>query len=121
RTVTWKAKVDKPRGYHVQVTPSKVRLAPGESATVTIRITNKRAPLDEWRFGSLTWKGSGYEVRSPIAVKGAALEAPDEVSGTGTEGSVAFDVGFGYTGDYTAAAHGLAPLVGLPDSVDQDP
>lgn len=121
RTVTWKAKVDQPRGYQVQVTPSKVRLAPGESATVTIQITNKSAPLDEWRFGSLTWKGSGYDVRSPIAVKGAALGVPAEVTGSGTSGSVTFDVGFGYSGDYTAAAHGPAPLVGVPDAVDQDP
>src|SRR5690606_27519220 len=98
-----------------------VRLAPGESATVTIQITNRSAPLEEWRFGSLTWKGSGYEVRSPIAVKGTALGAPAEVTGSGTDGSVTFDVGFGYTGDYTAAAHGLAPLAGLPGSVDQDP
>src|SRR5690606_8850942 len=121
RTVTWKAKVDQPRGYQVQVTPSKVRLAPGESATVTIQITNKSAPLDEWRFGSLTWKGSGYDVRSPIAVKGAALGVPAEVTGSGTSGRVTFDVGCGYSGDYTAAAHGPGPLVGGPDAVDQEP
>src|SRR5690606_26889657 len=121
RTVTWKAKVDQPRGYQVQVTPSKVRLAPGESATVTIQITNKSAPLDEWRFGSLTWKGSVEDVLRSIAMKGAPLGVPAEVTGAGTSGSVTFDVGFGYRGVYTAVAHGPAPLVGVPDAVDQDP
>ena len=59
------------------------------------------------RFGDLTWSGDGYAVRSPIAVQGVPLDAPAEVTGTGTSGSTTFDVKFGYTGAYTAAPHGL--------------
>jgi hypothetical protein len=121
RTTKWTATVFNPVGFTVEVTPRSVTLAPGESATVTLRITNVFAPVEQWRFGSLTWKGGGYAVRSPIAVKGVALDAPAAVTGTGTDGNLSFDVSFGYTGDYTAAAHGLVPQVGIPGSVDQDP
>lgn len=113
--------VEAPEGYEVTVSPQVLWLAPGESAEVTIDITNVSAPVGEWRFGSLTWQGGGYHVRSPIAVRGVALAAPVEVSGTGTAGSLDFSVSFGYTGDYTAAAHGLSPMVGVAGSVDQDP
>jgi subtilisin family serine protease len=115
------ATVDEPDGYAVDVSPKIVWLAPGDSVTVTIDITNVDAPVGEWRFGSLTWRGGGYHVRSPIAARGVALAAPEEITGTGTAGDASFDVAFGYTGDYTAAAHGLSPMVGVAGSVAQDP
>jgi subtilisin family serine protease len=121
RKITWVAAVDQPRGFTVRVSPRVVRLDPGESATVTLEITNVYAPVDEWRFGSLTWRGAGYKVRSPIAVKGVALAAPAEVTGSGAEGGLSFDLQFGYSGDYTAAAHGLVSQVGVSGTVDQDP
>jgi subtilisin family serine protease len=121
RTRVFAATVDEPDGYSVDVTPKMVALAPGQSATVTIDITNLSAPTGDWRFGSLTWKGGGYQVRSPIAVRGVELQAPAEVSGSGADGEVSIGVSFGYTGDYTAAAHGLVSMVGVAGSVDQDP
>jgi subtilisin family serine protease len=117
----WAATVQAPAGYQVEVTPKVVLLAPGQSATVTIEITNVTAPLGEWRFGSLTWRGGGHHVRSPIAAKGVALQAPAAVSGTGTDGDLSFDVAFGYTGEYTAAPHGPVSTAGIAGSVDQDP
>jgi len=119
--ITWRASVDQPRGFRVRVSPSEVRLRPGESATVTLRITNQRAPVGEWRFGELTWSGSGYKVDSPIAVKGVALQAPAEVIGSGTAGNASFNVQFGYDGAYTPVAHGLIPHTGIAGSVGQDP
>ena len=121
RSVNFEAKVEAPKGYEVTVNPKKLRLSPGESATFEVTITNKKAPVGEWRFGSLTWKGSGYEVYSPIAVNGALFDAPDEVAGTGATGTASFDVQFGYTGSYTAGAHGLVPSTVLSGSIGQDP
>jgi subtilisin family serine protease len=121
RTRVFAADVEAPDGYSVDVTPTVVVLAPGQSATVTITITNVSAPVGAWRFGSLTWSGGGYQVRSPIAARGVELQAPAEVSGSGVDGEVSVGVSFGYTGDYTAAAHGLASMVGVAGSVDQDP
>jgi subtilisin family serine protease len=126
RSALWVASVDDPDGFDVDVSPSLFVLKPGESRTVTITITNEDAPVDEWRFGELTWIGVGlflppYQVVSPIAAKGVALGTAAEVSGSGTTGSLGFGVQFGYSGDYTAAAHGLVPRTDTADSVAQDP
>ena len=121
RRINWRAFLDGPAGYDVTVSPRMLRLGAGESATVEIRIVNRSAPAGEWRFGSMHWKGAGYKVESPIAVRASELSAPEVVSGTGTAGELSFDLRFGYSGDYQAAAHGLASQVGVAGSVDQDP
>ena len=115
--------VEAPPGYTVEVSPASFTLKKGESATYEVTIRNESAPLGEWRFGSLTWtdRTGNYDVRSPIAVRGAPFDAPREVTVTGTEGSGSFEVSFGYTGPYNAEAHGLAPDVGEPGQVNQDP
>ena len=115
--------IDPPPGYEVTVSPSTLRLKKGDTAAYAVTITNVGAPVGEWRFGSLTWsdKTGHYDVYSPIAVRASLLNAPTEVSGTGTEGCLSFDVSFGYTGDYTAAPHGLEPATVTSDNVVQDP
>jgi subtilisin family serine protease len=114
--------VDAPEGYEVTVDPPTLRLKSGQSDTYYVTITNVDAPIGEWRFGSLTWhdKTGLYDVRSPIAVKGALFSAPAEISGSGGDGSASFDVSFGYTGFYEAAAHGLEPATVTSDNVLQD-
>ena len=121
RTRTFRARVDAPDGFKVKVTPRRVRLAPGESATVEVTITNGSAPIGEWKFGSLTWRSGGYRVTSPIAARAALFDAPDAVEGAGTDGSVQFPVQFGFAGPYTAAAHGPAAQENAPGTVGQDP
>jgi len=117
--------VDAPDGYEVTVEPSVLMLKSGQSATYEVTITNIDAPIGEWRFGSLTWsddgKNSHYEVYSPITVRASLFAAPDEISGSGESGSASFDVTFGYTGSYSAAAHGLEPAIVTSDTVVQDP
>ncbi len=117
-----KAKVKAPAGYSVSVSPKKLKIPAGDQATFTVTITNDGSgPVGAWRFGSLTWKGDDYEVRSPIAVKAVLFNAPNEVSGTGEVGSTSFAVGFGYTGDYAATGHGLVAATVTSDTVFQDP
>ncbi|HSQ68504.1 MAG TPA: S8 family serine peptidase, partial [Steroidobacteraceae bacterium] len=115
--------VDAPAGFAVTVSPSTLRLKPGQSATYEVTITNLSAPVGQWFFGSLTWadKTGHYQVRSPIAVKAAMFGAPALVTGSGESGSASFDVAFGYTGIYSAAAHGLEPAIVVSDNVVQDP
>jgi subtilisin family serine protease len=114
--------VEAPPGYTVSVSPSTLRLRSGQSATYEVTITNIDAPIGAWRFGSLTWTDkTKYEVYSPISVKAALFSAPAEVTGSGESGSASFNVGFGYTGSYTAAAHGLMPATVTSDNVLQDP
>jgi len=117
------ASVDAPPGFDVVVSPSSFSLKPGESATYEVTVTNVSAPAGEWRFGSLTWqdKTGHYDVYSPIAVKGSLFSAPAAVSGSGESGATSFDVSFGYTGSYAAAAHGLEAATVTSDTVVQDP
>jgi subtilisin family serine protease len=115
--------VEAPAGYSVTVTPSSFSIPPGQTQTFQVKIDNVSAPIGEWRFGALTWRDSkgAYNVRSPIAVRGALFAAPEEIEGTGETGSASFDVKFGYTGDYEALAHGLEQATLTVDNVLQDP
>ena len=115
--------VDAPPGIDVSVNPSSIKLKRGQSATYEVTLTaTDDAVVEEWAFGSLTWSHGGeYSVKSPIAVKPSALVFPDEVFGTGTSGSLNFDIQFGYSGDYTAGTHGLAEAFTTDDTVEDDP
>ena len=121
RTVRFRPKVQAPDGFDVSVSPRRLRLAPGETASYEVTIASTGAPVGEWRFGSLTWKGGGYKAYSPIAVKAETFAAPDAIEETGAAGTGSFDVGFGYSGDYTAAPHGLVEDTGPSDTISQDP
>jgi hypothetical protein len=126
RRGTYTAAVMRPSGYQVQVNPSSLTLGPGESGSFDVTITNTSAPSGEWRFGRLDWTDgvgptAGHLVRIPIAVKGQALAAPAEVDGTGAAGTASFDVAFGYSGAYTAGAHGLAEPFLTEFTVEDDP
>lgn len=121
---TYTVSVDAPAGYDVEVSPSTFSIKSGQSASYEVTITNNGdGPVGEWRFGSLTWEDQTglYSVYSPIAVKAAQIDAPDLVEGTGTDGSTSFDILFGYTGDYSAAAHGLIAQTDLTGTIGQDP
>ena len=124
RTRTWKLakSIVAPPGFEVDVTPIKVSLAPGESADFYVTITaTESAVIGEWAFGSLTIEAGAYSAYSPIAVKATTIGTPAQVDGSGTDGSTSFDVTFGYTGDYTAAGHGLEAEAITSDTVLQDP
>jgi subtilisin family serine protease len=70
---TYDVSVDAPPGYAITVTPSSFRLKKGMTATYEVTITDESAPIDEWRFGSLTWSDAAghYSVYSPIVIKAA--------------------------------------------------
>ena len=99
------------------------RSPPGRAATYAVTFTTTDgAALDAWAFGSLTWSDGTHDVRSPIAVRPVALAAPDEVSGTGTDGTTSYDVTFGYTGPFNAAvARARARPRSTTDTVVDDP
>ncbi|MGS0687067.1 S8 family serine peptidase [Nakamurella sp. GG22] len=122
KPVTWRAEIMAPPGYSVKVDPKRFTLRPGESERVQVTVTNTgSAKIGEWATGALTWKARTYEVRSPIAVRGVTMDVPTEVSGSGVQGSLNFDVKFGYTGPYAARAHGLVAPIDTTDQISQDP
>lgn len=121
RRLNLKAHVEVPEGYSVTVSPERVTLQPGQEATVAITVTNKTAPVGEWRFGAITWRGSAYDARIPLAVAGTSLKAAGEVGHTGTSGTGSVSVDFGYSGEFSADAYGLAKDVAVAGTVGQDP
>lgn len=122
RRISVQPSITAPPGYSVKISPSTLAIAAGDSTSFTVTITNTgAAPSGEWRFGSLTWKGGGYSLRSPIAVKGVDIQAPSAVTGRGTSGTTSINVQFGKSGTYTATPHGLVPATDNPDTIDQDP
>lgn len=121
QTITVDGRPAFPKGYTVTVSPKRLTIAPGASASFEVTVTNVSAPIGAWRFGALTWKGQGYSVRSPIAVKGVEIAAPADVSGTGTTGTATIDVTAGRAGTYTATPHGLVAATHTRDTVAQDP
>jgi subtilisin family serine protease len=114
--------VEPPPGILVDVSPDSLTLATGESADYTVTFTTTAAAtLDEWAFGSLTWSDGAHATRSPLAVRPVALAAPDEVSGTGTDGTTSYEVTFGYEGAFNTAVHGLVPATVETRTVADDP
>lgn len=115
--------VDAPAGYAVTVEPSSFNLRRGQTATYEVTFVNDGAPIDEWRFGSLTWneKSNLYSVNSPIAVRGSLFYAPTKLFGSEVSGTASFDVRFGYTGSYAADPHGMAAEILTSDNIGQDP
>ncbi|GAA2216626.1 hypothetical protein GCM10010429_44240 [Micromonospora olivasterospora] len=107
------AKVEVPAGYTVAVSPSRIKVKKGRSATFTVTITRTSAALGQWSFGSLTWvpqdRDEFTDVRSPIAVRATAISAPTSVTGTGSAGTAAVKLRPGFTGTLTADVSGAVP------------
>jgi subtilisin family serine protease len=108
---TYNVELEVPQGVSVQVSPSTLTLSPGQSAEYDVTMTFIDGQQDLYRFGSLTWVSADHRVRSVIAVRPLAVDAPREIISFGGSGSVTFPVQFGYTGAYTPGVHGLR----LPD------
>jgi subtilisin family serine protease len=114
-TATYESSVDI-AGFGVEVSPSTLTLAPGQSASFTVKFTNEDAPLNTYTGGYLYWSDGTHDVRIPIVIKPVALAAPTSVYGTG--GPISYDVVFGYDGPFTATARGLIPATTFAGSIN---
>ena len=120
-TATFTATVAAPPGVTVTVSPASLAIPSGQSRTFTVTFTRTTAPLGQFAFGTLVWAAPQQKVRSVLAVRPVQLASPAEVFGTGTTGSVAYDIVFGYTGAFSAAPHGLVAPTTTPGTVVDDP
>lgn len=94
---TFRAEVEGLDGIDVTVSPSRLSFSrPGQTRTFTVRFDRTDAAPEAWADGFLTWTSTERhhrtEARSPIAVLPALVTPPSEATGTGTDGSVSFDV-----------------------------
>ncbi len=104
------------------VSPSRLTLKRGQSATYKVTFTRTDAALGEYTFGTLTWNSNrGHEVTSQLVVQPVQLSSPAEVAGSGAEGSIDYPISFGYDGAFTAAPHGLVPATLQEGNVVDDP
>lgn len=123
-STTWTATVNVP-GYSAEV-PAPFTLASGASQPFDVTFTRTDAPIEEWRFGELMLTSGAYVVRSPIALRAAAIAAPglQTAEATADSGELTWDVTVGYDGTLSANGHGLsadtAEVVHLNPDTDQD-
>ncbi|MFI9170032.1 S8 family serine peptidase [Streptomyces lincolnensis] len=105
QTATYKAKLQTPPGFRAEVTPKRLTVAPGASASYKVTFERTSAAHDTWSFGSLTLSDAHghHEVTSPIALRAVAFSAPDEVTVTGGD-SATLKAGVDWNGELTAKA-----------------
>ncbi|MEV0224937.1 S8 family peptidase [Streptomyces sp. NPDC050704] len=102
---TYEATLRTPPGYKAEVTPKRLTVPPGRSATYRVTFTRTDAAYGAWSYGSLTWSDahSRHRVSSPITLRAARFAAPDEVTLAG-ERSTQLAVRAGWSGELTARA-----------------
>jgi subtilisin family serine protease len=118
---TYLPEVDGLAGITVSFNPATIEIAPGESKDYEVTFTNNSAPIGSYVTGGITWVDGSQRVRSAVALNPVQIAAPDEVSGNGSNGSIAFDVTFGYAGAYSAGTHGLVAAATEDGTVLDDP
>lgn len=113
--------IDGLAGIMVSFSPETIEISPGESVSYEVTFANDGAPVDTYATGGITWVDGEQRVRSAVAVMPVKLAAPAEVSSNGADGSLSFDLTFGYQGDYAAMPLGLVPAVTESGNVMDDP
>lgn len=118
-SATYNASVAGMTGFTVNVSPASLTINPGQTKSFNVTFTRTTAALNAYTGGQLTWSDGTHSVRIPMVVRPVALAAPASVSGTG--GAINYNVTFGYTGAFTAAARGLVPATTFAGTVADDP
>jgi subtilisin family serine protease len=106
----------------ITVTPSASSLTvnANKSKSFTVTFATGGAALNTYVGGYITWTGNkGHVVRMPVVIRPVPLAAPSAVSGNGAP--INYNVTFGYTGPFTAAARGLVPAATEAGNVVDDP
>lgn len=118
-TATYVAQASLP-GYSVQVVPSSLTLAPGQTGQFEVRLARTSAAVDSWVFGQLVWTNGTTQVRSPLSAKGTLLAAPAEIADTRIAGAKAFSIATGYDGTVSIGRAGLVPAAVRSGTVAKD-
>ncbi|MBA4177034.1 MAG: peptidase S8 and S53 subtilisin kexin sedolisin [Leptothrix sp. (in: Bacteria)] len=106
-SATYTASANLP-GFTTLVTPSSLTLAPGASATFTVRLTTTTATEGVWQFGSMTWTDGVRSVRVPVQARvGKPITAPAGLTASTVSGTRLISVKTGFTGRMGAIKGGL--------------
>jgi subtilisin family serine protease len=116
------ANVVAPAGFVVNVTPAAFSIPAGGTQGFDVAITRTdAAPLNTYRFGSLTWSDGSHSVKSPIVVRPVAIAAPAQLNLTGTSGATSYQIRTGYNGTLAYTKRGLIPSQVFSGTVPDDP
>ena len=120
---TYTASLTPITGFIATVVPSTLQIAPGETKTFTVTLTrtSAAAPFDVYQAGALTWNDGRHKVRIPIVVKPVQLITTSAITGSGADGTFAFNAFVGYTGPYSVVPHGLVADTRTTGVVADDP
>jgi subtilisin family serine protease len=118
---TYGATVVAPAGFTINVSPSSFTIPAGGTRSFEVTITRTDAPLNTFRFGSLTWSDGTHSVKSPIAVRPVAVSAPAELTLSGVSGATTYTIRTGYNGTLAYAKRGLIPSQVFSGTVPDDP
>jgi subtilisin family serine protease len=116
---TYHTSVEGLEGLDVTVEPN-IHVNAGETVEFEVTFTaNDDAVMNAYTGGFLTLTHAHHVVRIPVVVRPVALGAPAEVFGTGDP--IAYEVVFGYTGDFFTEGRGLIPAITIDGYVEDDP
>jgi len=107
-------------GFTVEVVPSQLSLAPGQTGQFEVRLARTTAPAGSWSFGELSWSNGVQQVRSPLSAKGSLIAAPSVINETRAAGAKLYPVGTGYAGTLALHRAGLLPAVQNIGTVTKD-
>ncbi|MET0319219.1 MAG: S8 family peptidase [Duganella sp.] len=95
-------------GYSAVLSPTSLKLAPGASASYTVRVTRTTAPNAEWQYGDVTWTDGAHVVRAPLTARNVRqLSAPEIVTSTRASSAMLLTVLPGFTGRLGTVAAGF--------------
>ncbi|MFI1213493.1 S8 family serine peptidase [Streptomyces sp. NPDC020802] len=106
-TGVYTATLQTPPGYTAEVSPKRLVVKPGESATYRVTFTRTDAAYGDWRFGSVTFSDGRHQVHSPVALRATRFSAPAEVTGKGTTGSTTLTSRASWDGTLHTTVNGL--------------
>jgi hypothetical protein len=106
-------------GINVSVNPASLSLNPGQTGTFQVTFSSAGAEVNNYVGGQLTWSDGTHNVRIPMVIRPVLFGAPTQVTGHG--GPISYNVGFGYTGAFSATARGLVPAATSAGTVTDDP
>ncbi len=113
-TATYTATATLP-DFNVAVTPNTLTLAPGETRSFSVQLSNVDAADGVWKYGSLVWRDGTHVVASPLTAKmGKSITAPEQVNGNTASGSRLLTLKTGFSGRMSAVKAGLKDATMMP-------
>jgi subtilisin family serine protease len=104
-------------GFDVVVTPATLTIAPGASASYSVRVARTTAPFASYVYGNLTWSGSGQTLRSPLTARAVSVVAYNAIEDTRVNGVRLFTIGTGFSGPMGISTVGMVPATRSSGSV----